>query len=779
MKVDVIIPIYNAYEYLVLCVESIYKQTNTEEFNLILINDCSPDQRISEYLCTVKESYKNITVYENEVNLGFVGTVNKGMRNTTNDVVLLNSDTEVTPFWIQKIRKAAYSKKEVATVTPLTNSGTICSVPNFCEDNEIPRSFESYEAFGKMIDEIKTAKYPEAPTGVGFCMYIKRSIINEIGYFDEERFGKGYGEENDFCCRCREHGYINIIDDCTFIYHKGSMSFESAKNSYIETNLKVLSCLYPYYNHDVAVFCENNPLKEIHDCIKLKIGLNEKKNNILFVLHNDFEIGRNHPYGGTEMHVKDIVDHMRYKVNCFVLSTYRNYVMLDVYYDHNVTTLQFPLEKSIGTTDFYRTDYAKIITAIYKFFRIGLIHIHHFKGNTFDLVDIAKQMSIPVYYTIHDYFSVCPNINLLYDEQIYCKYINSESTCNLCVKKKFEYNSIIHSWRKHFYNNLSKMDKIITPSISAKNIFVSYYQSFGFDMSGLKIEVIEHGEFENDDIIKVNQNDLDHRLTIVIFGGIAKHKGSKMIYKLLSECDEYDWFVIGNIYDENINKLQKDNVHLRGSYDKKDIFRILNEIKPDLSLTLPIWPETFSYVLSESFAAGIPVLGTNLGALDYRIIEGKNGWHVSFPLDLNEIKKKLNHLDTHRELIREIKNRLKNNTLKFVSTMNKEYEKLYVNIMAVNAENAMIDENRIILSGFLNYPDPNQKEISESEYNDLLNIKSSYYMQNEEYMRLSSHVQEINSSSTWKMMLFINTHFSGLKKLISSCIRFFKKLFHR
>lgn len=94
-KCDVIIPIYNAYECVEACIESVLKNTDLTENGLILINDKSTDERIPKLLNKYK-NMKNIKVLENDVNLGFVGTVNRGMKLSKNDVLLLNSDTEVT-----------------------------------------------------------------------------------------------------------------------------------------------------------------------------------------------------------------------------------------------------------------------------------------------------------------------------------------------------------------------------------------------------------------------------------------------------------------------------------------------------------------------------------------------------------------------------------------------------------------------------------------------------------------------------------------------------------
>ena len=105
-------------------------------------------------------SEKNIVLLDNEENLGFVGTVNKGMQYSKNDVILLNSDTEVTKNWIEKIQECAYSNEYIATVTPLTNNGTICSVPNFGIDNELPSNM-TLDEYAEMIEKTSLKLYLE------------------------------------------------------------------------------------------------------------------------------------------------------------------------------------------------------------------------------------------------------------------------------------------------------------------------------------------------------------------------------------------------------------------------------------------------------------------------------------------------------------------------------------------------------------------------------------------------------------------------------------------
>ena len=156
-KCDVIIPIYNAYDCLRPCIDSVLKYTDMNNNRLILINDKSTDGRVKSLLKEY-ENGKNIILLENEKNLGFVGTVNRGMKySKENDVLLLNSDTEVTKNWLEKMQRCAYSHDLVATVTPLSNNATLASVPVPFVRNELPEDL-SLDEMGEIVKQIDIQK---------------------------------------------------------------------------------------------------------------------------------------------------------------------------------------------------------------------------------------------------------------------------------------------------------------------------------------------------------------------------------------------------------------------------------------------------------------------------------------------------------------------------------------------------------------------------------------------------------------------------------------------
>lgn len=271
-KISIIIPIYNAYEDTKKCIESVLRYTKGD-FELILINDKSTDSRISELL-EYYQNKLNVKIINNEVNVGFVASVNIGLKNSDNDVILLNSDTIVTPNWIKKLIIAAYSDKKIATVTPFSNNAGVFSVPCSNTENIIPSNL-GINGISNIVEKVSYHRYLKVPTGNGFCMFIKRNAIDSVGYFDEKTFKRGYCEENDFCMRAIEKDWFNVIDDSTYIFHKNCSSFGEEKQDLIDDNMIFLEKKHPHYKEYVYAFINSCEFK----CMKWIIYKALKNNN--------------------------------------------------------------------------------------------------------------------------------------------------------------------------------------------------------------------------------------------------------------------------------------------------------------------------------------------------------------------------------------------------------------------------------------------------------------------------------------------------------------------
>lgn len=265
----IIVPVFNALEHLEVCLESI-NRTVPPNAQVLLINDASTDPKVQNVLQSwVDEATPYRQLFTHMKNRGFVATVNHGMQLADTDVVLLNSDTEVTPGWLQYLADCLASDDTIATATPWSNNGEIVSIPNFCRSNPLPAD---PNAVGAVIASCGCAIYPEIPTAVGFCMAISLLAIQQIGLFDEATFGHGYGEENDFCQRAEHAGLRNVLCDNAYVVHHGNASFGPLGLKPDENSMQRMLAKHPDYQDKVAAFIRSDPLaarrKEILDCIQ-------------------------------------------------------------------------------------------------------------------------------------------------------------------------------------------------------------------------------------------------------------------------------------------------------------------------------------------------------------------------------------------------------------------------------------------------------------------------------------------------------------------------------
>jgi GT2 family glycosyltransferase len=253
--IDIIVPVFNAAPELRRCLDAL-KQDPPGDARLVLINDASTDAAIAPML----EAVSDALVLHNDVNLGFVGTVNRGMALSDNDVVLLNSDTVPAPGWLDEMRQCAQSDSRIGTVTPWSNNAEICSFPNWLSVNLEPQDLAE---LALRIRQAAPRALLELPTAVGFCMWIKRAALAAVGNFDAATFGRGYGEENDFCQRLLGHGWRHVLCDSAYVVHQGGASFSPLGMKPNGENYARLLARYPHYRAQIDAFIAADPIRTV------------------------------------------------------------------------------------------------------------------------------------------------------------------------------------------------------------------------------------------------------------------------------------------------------------------------------------------------------------------------------------------------------------------------------------------------------------------------------------------------------------------------------------
>ncbi len=661
---DVIIPIYNAYDAVVDCIESVIKSTDLKKDRLVLINDCSPDERISSHINSVKEKYPelNIVVIENEVNKGFVGTVNVGMRYSDNDALLLNSDTIVGANWLEKLKTCAYSQPKVGTVTAMSNNATLVSIPKGLSRNEVPEDM-TIDEYNELLSSCSYRDYPELPTAHGFCVYIRREAIDLIGLFDEECFGRGYGEENDFSFRCMDYGYKNLLCDDVIVYHLESQSFSGERNEVLDAHLKILSERYPRSFAGMGQWCVEFPIDYICKNVRFNLDLKKKK-NVLCLIHEWDNV-----IGGTTIHVKDIISSLSDTYNFHVLFPAGKNYLVESYLGGDVVRTAIPFGlNSLGDYNRYNRDYGEMIDKIIRALAIDTIHIHHMIGHYFDVADVAKRLGVNTVITLHDFYSLCPSINMLHYNEEYCCDMAEKNCANCLIKTGRGQNNIIPNWQSDWGEFLKKCDKVLVPSDDTRERLLKIYDD-------VEITAIEHG-------VEVHKNDvkpqLCDKLRVAFIGVICHHKGGEMIKKLINTSGhpEIEFHIFGKSeYPQLENSTS--NYIFHGAYQREELNTLLWKNKINVICFMQIWPETYSYTVNEAVSAGIPILSLDMGAGAERVKKYNLGWVLPSNATSGEILDKLLAIKDDAAGYDKAVNSVRNYEFKTVSQMGEEYNVIY------------------------------------------------------------------------------------------------------
>ena len=616
-KVDIIIPVYAGYEDTLACIYSVLKNPQRTPYELVIINDCSPDAALSAALLDL--SRRGLFTYLiNDENLGFIRTVNRGAAlHPDRDVVLLNSDTVVYGDWLDRMLAHAARDPTIATITPLSNNATVCSYP---ETNRVNRHL--LEVPPEQIDQYAAAcnagSSNTVPTGVGFCFYMRRETIARIGGFDAGTFGRGYGEENDFCMRAAKAGYRNIFAHDIFVYHTGGLSFSEASKAACDAAQIKLHAKHPDYHRRVQDYIRLDPSRAARirlDAYRVVQAIG--KRSVVIVTH---EFG-----GGTERHVGELIER---------LMEYGQRVVTFRVGGPNKRRIRLQLENSpeglhlpnLGEMDAVNDETS--FKEVLRLFDPEFIHVHSLVG--FDRDASASAMraiqgsEVPYVYTWHDFAPICHRNHLVTPSRVYCGGSNI-NTCRLCLDSDSKASNEPDPAERHatYKEFLTGASYNIVPSRSAQDRVGSFIPE-------ARLRLKSH--FENAE----PENWLPppaHVLprTIAVVGAIGAHKGADVLHALLEDVNKRDlplYYVLVGHADRDYAKFRQFST--TGKYaDDADALRLLSRIQPDLCFFPSIWPETYCYAVSLAFRIGVPPVVFDLGAQAERVRQA--GWGLILP----------------------------------------------------------------------------------------------------------------------------------------------------
>ena len=615
--IDVIVPVYRGYDDTLACLFSVLAAPDPTPFELIVINDQSPELHLAEALDRLA-AMDLFTLLTNDINCGFVGSVNRGMRLHPNrDVVLLNSDTEVHGNWLERMREHARVHR-IGTVTPLSNNATICSYPRINADNIEPLELE-YAELDALAAKVNKGKRVDLPTGVGFCMYIRRETLDRYGYFDQEAFGRGYGEENDFCMRLIKNGWANVLALDVFVRHTGETSFGVQAGKAQQQGMRVLTERHPDYMQHVRQHIATNPAasgRRRLDLARLKrrIGGDSTK---LCVVHNWG--------GGISRYITD--EAMRLAEEGIGVA------LLAPVHDLS-TKLRLDAVNQIALPNLEGFDMAGRIDELAEALReldVRQIEISSLVGWPPQALDalprLARSLGVSYGVMLHDYAPVCPQINLIDASGFYCGELGAHQ-CAACLVGKGDPALRVHgsnpfggdtirieTWRQAYLKLLTEAAWVKAPSRDAATRFMRYFPQ-------LDVRCVPHREqLPLPDLPVAAPYTGTRTLRVAVIGAIGLPKGSRVLAELA--CDAQDRgldieFVVVGYTDIDDDLEEIGNVTITGRYVESEVFAILRDQHCHIALLPSVWPETYSYTFSVTRAAGLPTIAFSLGALAER-----------------------------------------------------------------------------------------------------------------------------------------------------------------
>ncbi len=614
--VTILIPIYNGLNHLKKLIPSLLAHTDNRH-KIIFADDASPDREIIPYLEKICEMYPNCTLLQSKVNRGFLPNINEASKHCEGDFILLNTDTVVVPNWLPRLMAPLYENEFAASVTPFSNAASIFSFPEI-DSNNTPFS-ETFDA-GEIDFAFKKFNLPEpldTVVGVGFCMAVRKKVWDEIGPFDEKSFGKGYGEEVDWCLRAARAGYKHYFAYNLFIPHLHGGSFSSAeKKKLSEDHEKIIRARYPEFQTGLEKFdrCNRSILSAVRFSALCKILKNAKKSLTLMISLN---------WGGgaqlfADKHIRQLNEEGK---NVLVLYPVGKSRIL-AHFHCRGTRFPFFIDSLDILCESFMPDIEKIL--LNSFAGWNLIENTRHCSNEFHkkllekIVKIKQFHEAQLTFFMHDFFTVCPFFNLSLSKTFkYCKPGPDVSECSKCLNTLSPYigyqappDTDMKEWRDIFRSFLKKYaDEIIFFSENTREIIETIWDE---PLRDDKYKVIPHKPLETLEKVIPHKGD---KITIASIGTLTPFKGGHIIIELARLIKKrnlnIDIVIIGNVIQE---KPLPPWIKVHGAFAHNELPELMKRYKINMGFLASICPETFSFVRQEFMQMDIPTVCFDLGA---------------------------------------------------------------------------------------------------------------------------------------------------------------------
>lgn len=609
--VDVVVPVHGAAALTSACLASVLGSRVDTTYEIVVVDDASPDPALAGHLDDLARAGR-ITLVRNETNVGFVVSCDRGMAlHPDRDVVLLNSDTLVFDGWLDRLGAAVGSDPTIGTATPFTNNGTLCSYPEAFADNDDVDEGEA-RLLDELAAEVNAGVVVDVPTGVGFCMYVRRTMLDAIGGFDVVTFGRGYGEENDLCARAAAAGWRNVAATDVVVWHEGSASFGAERHELGAANHVEMLRRWPHHDLFVLAFRTADPLHPARarlDHARLRRACGDGATLVVLHAHG----------GGTEVFARQIIAAERAAGRPVVVgrpdATDRSTMRLECVDGPATPSLSIPLlgwdPHEIGAT--------------FRSLGIRSVRIEQLVGYPEQapavLAEAFTSAGIPYLVTLHDLTSVCPRIHAIGGAGTYCGE-PGPATCQACVATYgSSWGSVsIPEWRGRYTKLLRGAERVEAPSRHLAERVRSTH--------AIEVTVRDHpripraGEAAPHSARTALSPVVPGRCRVGVVGRIGEEKGFVHLLDLARHARSHDLpidlVVIGQTVDDAaFGGLP--GVSITGAYLDDHVDDLVRAARLDVVWFPGTAPESWCFALDIALDSGLPIVAFRIGAIAERL----------------------------------------------------------------------------------------------------------------------------------------------------------------
>ncbi len=599
--VDVVVPVYRGLAQTRRCLESVLADPARPPGRVIVVDDATPEPALAAWLDTLKAAGR-ILLLRHAANQGFVAAANHGMDAAApHDVALLNADTEVPPGWLARLAGHAYGEAGIASVSPFSNNATICGYPS--REGGPPAFGLSVAALDALCREANAGRAVAVPTTVGFCMYLRRAALDAVGGFDQAAFGRGYGEENDFCLRAAAAGWRHRLACDTFVYHEGAVSFGPAAPGLAAAQDR-LAARWPDYPALIARHVRQDPATPARFAVTAARLRGSGRPVVLQIAHG---LG-----GGVRRHM----DEQRARAGAAA-----QFLLLEPH----------PRGVAIRIPDLPGHPEAEIpaegldpLLALLRSAGVCRVHVHHVMGFDFDVAALIRRLDVPFDVTVHDYYPLCPQVNLLpWGDAQYCGE-PGPAACNACIAARPSHGARdITAWRRRHGFLFHAAEHVYCPSRDA----LARLARHGW--AGRAVLAPHEPVPAVPPPVRAPKPRRDGVLRIALLGVLAPQKGAALAATVAELADprRFAFHLLG-APERPLPPPAAERIAVTGTYAEADLPRLIARARPDVLWFPAQWPETYSYTLSAALAAGLPIVAAAIGAFPERLAGRALTWLV-------------------------------------------------------------------------------------------------------------------------------------------------------